>query len=64
LLGEYENVISGIIYNATGGDVTDVFVNGRRLVRDGVLTSIDVSALSARVRETAEKIVHNLGVSQ
>ena len=64
LSGAHENVTSGIIFNATGGDVTDVFVNGRRLVKDGVLTTIDVSALSARVRETAEKIVNNLGVSQ
>jgi 5-methylthioadenosine/S-adenosylhomocysteine deaminase len=56
LWGRQENVSSAIIYSATGNDVTDVFVNGKRLVKDGVLTGIDVSALMKRVRQTAEKI--------
>ncbi|MDR1858298.1 MAG: amidohydrolase family protein [Treponema sp.] len=56
LLGERENVTSAIIFSATGADVSDVFVNGKRLVKDGVLTTVDVPALCARVRQTAEKI--------
>ncbi|MCL2600797.1 MAG: amidohydrolase family protein [Treponema sp.] len=60
VLGKNENVISAIVYGATGGDVTDVFVNGKRLVRDGVLTGIDVLALMARVRQTAEKIANEI----
>lgn len=59
-LGKHENVLSSLIFNATGGDVTDVFVNGRRVVQNGVLTSVDVAALSARVREAAEKIAAGL----
>ncbi|MCL1930379.1 MAG: amidohydrolase family protein [Treponema sp.] len=61
LLGEHENVTSAIVYSATGGDVTDVFINGKRLVKDGKLTTVDVAALIGRVRETAEKIAHNIG---
>jgi 5-methylthioadenosine/S-adenosylhomocysteine deaminase len=56
LLGEHENVTSAIIFSATGGDVTDVFVNGKRLVKNGALTSVDVAALINRVRQAAEKI--------
>jgi 5-methylthioadenosine/S-adenosylhomocysteine deaminase len=60
VLGKNENVTSAIVYNATGGDVTDVFVNGKRLVKDGVLTGTDVSALIARVRRTTEKIASKI----
>jgi 5-methylthioadenosine/S-adenosylhomocysteine deaminase len=60
LLGKHENVTSAVIFNATGADVTDVFINGKRLVKDGVLTTVDVPALCARVRQTAEKIAEML----
>ena len=53
----HENVTSAVIFNATGADVTDVFVNGKRIVKDRVLTTVDVSALCARVRQTAGKLV-------
>ena len=60
VLGKNENVTSAIVYNATGGDVTDVFVNGKMLVKDGVLTGTDISALIARVRRTTEKIASKI----
>jgi 5-methylthioadenosine/S-adenosylhomocysteine deaminase len=56
----HENVTSAIVFNATGGDITDVFVNGKRLVKDGVLTTVDVPALCAKVRQTIEKIAEKL----
>jgi 5-methylthioadenosine/S-adenosylhomocysteine deaminase len=56
ILGKHENVCSALIFSATGGDVTDVFVDGKRLVKDGVLLTVDVPALIQRVRQTAEKI--------
>jgi 5-methylthioadenosine/S-adenosylhomocysteine deaminase len=56
----HENVTSAIVYNVTGGDVTDVFVNGKRLVKDGVLTTVDVPALCTRVRQIIEKIEEKL----
>ena len=56
VLGKHENATSAIIFSATGADVSDVFVNGKRLVKDGTLTAIDVPALCARVRQTAQRI--------
>jgi 5-methylthioadenosine/S-adenosylhomocysteine deaminase len=60
LHGKHENVTSAIVFGATGADVSDVFVNGKRLVKDHSLTGIDVSALIARVRQTAENISEKL----
>lgn len=54
-LGERENVSSSVVFNATGRDVTDVFVRGRRLVEDGVLKSADVGGITEKVQQTAEK---------
>jgi 5-methylthioadenosine/S-adenosylhomocysteine deaminase len=56
LLGKNENVASAIVFSATGADVTDVFVNGKRLVKDGVLTGVDVQEIIERVKLAAEKI--------
>jgi 5-methylthioadenosine/S-adenosylhomocysteine deaminase len=56
----HENVTSAIVFSATGADVTDVFVDGKRLVKDGELTTVDVSALMRRVRKTIEKIAEKL----
>jgi len=56
LLGERENVTSAMVFSATGGDVSDVFVNGKRLVKDGVLTTVDVSSIIGKVQEVAKSI--------
>jgi 5-methylthioadenosine/S-adenosylhomocysteine deaminase len=55
-LGKNENVTSAVVFSATGADVTDVFVNGKRLVKNGALTRVDVSAIIERVKKAAEKI--------
>jgi 5-methylthioadenosine/S-adenosylhomocysteine deaminase len=57
LLGENGNVASAVVFSATGADVTDVFVNGKRLVKDGALTQVDVSAIIEKVKRAAEKII-------
>jgi len=56
VLGKNENVRSAIIYSATGADVTDVFIKGKRLVKNGEITTVDVKAICARVRQTSDKI--------
>jgi 5-methylthioadenosine/S-adenosylhomocysteine deaminase len=37
----FSNVAANLVYAAVGSDVTDVFVRGRRLVRDRRLTVAD-----------------------
>jgi 5-methylthioadenosine/S-adenosylhomocysteine deaminase len=60
ILGKHENVASAIVFAATGADVSDVFVNGRQMVKDGALTRVDIKELMLRVRQTAEKIAMNV----
>ncbi|MDD3403568.1 MAG: amidohydrolase family protein [Hespellia sp.] len=56
LLGDRETVTSAIVFNATGSDVTDVFVDGRQIVKDKCLLTIDVTNVMERVQRAAEKI--------
>ncbi|WP_100217120.1 amidohydrolase family protein [Treponema primitia] len=59
-LGKHENVLSNIVYSATGADVTDVFIGGKRIVENRVLKSADVKAIAAKVRQASEKIANAL----
>jgi len=52
--GSRENAASCVVFNACGRDVTDVFVKGRQVVRQGRLLTADVNALAARVRRCSE----------
>lgn len=56
LTGTPETVTSALVYNATGRDVTDVFVDGRHVVKDGVLQTINVNDVMKRVQGASEKI--------
>jgi len=56
VLGRNENVTSAIVHCATGRDVSDVFVNGKRIVKNGEPVSVDVPGLIARVRRIAGEI--------
>jgi 5-methylthioadenosine/S-adenosylhomocysteine deaminase len=60
-LGRHENVLSAIVYSATGADVTDVFIGGQRIVENRTLKNADVQAIAARVRQGSEKIAAGLG---
>ena len=59
-LGVCENVTSAVIYNATGRDVTDVFVSGKHVVKNGVLQTVDVQQVTAQVCKAANKITDYL----
>jgi 5-methylthioadenosine/S-adenosylhomocysteine deaminase len=59
-LGRYENVLSNLVYCATGSDVTDVFIGGRRIVENYILKSIDLRAITAKVQQASEKIAASL----
>lgn len=59
-IGAYENVTSHVIFNVTGRDVTDVFVDGRQVVKDRVLQTMDVEFVMGKVQETSDKIAQKL----
>jgi len=51
-----ENLIANLVYNGNGGDVTDVFVDGEWLVRDGKLTRFDEGELFDEAQKVAEDV--------
>lgn len=51
-----ENFSSNLVYNANGADVTDVFVDGRLIVRDREPVTVDREAVLDEVQGRAEKI--------
>ena len=51
-----ENFCSNLVYNANGADVTDVFVDGRPIVRDREVVTIDRDAVFDEVQGRAETI--------
>jgi 5-methylthioadenosine/S-adenosylhomocysteine deaminase len=51
-----ENFCSNLVYNASGGDVTDVFVDGRDIVRDREVVTIDRAEVFDQVQHRAERI--------
>ena len=59
-LGKYENVTSHVIYNATGNDVTDVFIDGVRVVRDQQIQTVDTADIMSKVQASSDKIVKEL----
>jgi len=59
-VGLMENVTSNVVFNATGSDVTDVFVGGRRVVENGVLQGIDLQYIMQRVQSTSERIAQGI----
>jgi Cytosine deaminase and related metal-dependent hydrolases len=62
LLGKHETVTSHIIHNATGQDVTDVFVNGEQVVQNKKLLTVDIETVINKVQNTAEKIAEALSL--
>ncbi len=51
-----QNLISNIVYNSNGSDVTDVFVDGVQLVSNRVVTAVDAEAIMADCQARAERI--------
>jgi 5-methylthioadenosine/S-adenosylhomocysteine deaminase len=60
-LGKHENVLSALVYSATGADVADVFIGGKHIVENHALKSADTEAIAAKVRESSENIAAALG---
>ena len=50
------NAVAHLVFSSIGRDVTDVWVQGRRLVAGGEVTSVDVAAVAARAQAAAEEL--------
>ena len=50
-IGQNNNVSSSVVYCATGMDVTDVIINGKEIVRDKELLTVDIHRLQKRMQE-------------
>ncbi len=55
------DIYSHLVYAADKADVRTVFINGRMVMRDGVLLTLDEEAVKARVREIAGRIRTTVG---
>jgi 5-methylthioadenosine/S-adenosylhomocysteine deaminase len=53
--------VSHLVYSARGSDVRDLMVNGRFVVRDTRLTTIDLEQVMSQAREFASKISADFG---
>ena len=62
-LGDFENVTSHVIYNATGSNVTDVLVDGNHLVKEKRLLYTDINFIIRKAEEASEKVVLGLRCS-
>ncbi len=50
------NPVSNLVYAATGADVRDVFVDGRQVVKDGGLLTMDIKAVMDEVSRIAREV--------
>ena len=56
LHGTDSNVVAHLVFSASGGDVDQVWVDGRLLVDGGRLLGTDVAAVRARAQSAAEEL--------
>ena len=51
-----QNLISTIVYNANGSDVTDVFVDGAHIVSNRSVTTVDAETIMQDCQSRADRI--------
>ncbi|MDQ1432674.1 MAG: 5-methylthioadenosine/S-adenosylhomocysteine deaminase [Actinomycetota bacterium] len=56
LHGHDFNVAAHLVFSSSGHDVRDVWVDGRRLVADGVPTTFDIATVRATAQAAAEEL--------
>ncbi|HTY24854.1 MAG TPA: amidohydrolase [Desulfomonilaceae bacterium] len=54
--------VSHVVYSAKGSDVRDVIVNGKLVVRNGKIMTVDTAELGSRIRTSAKTIGRDLGI--
>ncbi len=52
-----------IVYSASAGDVRDVIINGKIVLRDKKFVALDLEEIKAKVRETAEPLKKRAGLN-
>jgi 5-methylthioadenosine/S-adenosylhomocysteine deaminase len=58
----FYNIYSDLVYSAKAGDVRTVIVEGKVLMRDGRLLTLNETTIKADARRYRERIVQNVGV--
>jgi len=54
--GADANAVAHLVFSASGRDVSDVWVKGRRLVENGEVISVDLAAVAERAQAAAEEL--------
>lgn len=54
-----KNIPTNLAFNANGGDVTDVFVDGQHVMENRVVKTVDVTAILKETQERATRIWNN-----
>jgi len=57
------NEIQNLVYSATGDSVETVIIDGKIIVEDRIVQTIDESEVLAKVQELGEKVVKRTGRS-
>jgi 5-methylthioadenosine/S-adenosylhomocysteine deaminase len=55
------NPVSAIVYSALGHEVTDVFIDGQPVLRNGVMQTVDEREVLAQSRAAADSLVLRAG---
>jgi len=55
------DVYAQLVYALKGSDVSDVMVNGKMIVRNRVMRTLNARAIQAKAAEYREKIAASLG---
>jgi 5-methylthioadenosine/S-adenosylhomocysteine deaminase len=58
------NVYSQLVYALKGSDVSDVMVNGKTIVRDRQMLTIDAPSVLAKAAEYQHQVAQSLGLPQ
>jgi len=58
------NVYSQLVYALKGADVSDVMVNGKNIVRDRRMLTIDAASVLAKAAEYQQKVAKSLSLAQ
>ena len=58
------NPVSNLVYSATGNSVSDVFVSGQHVVKNGHLATVDETETFKLVKDTMGRIGKKLDISR